>query len=458
MKTTDRAALGLASALAAAAALAPALAHCSAGDAATGSDAQGAGSDVAPPPRRDAAADGGGEASSCDAPVNDDGGLVSDWPGWRRLTEVCPCCPVDVALNPSASLPKLSWQPCSNGAAKCQELVHSWQTDVPLYFVSYTQVSHDTTGGPRLLKFTRSLSGSVFEDDLYDFASLAPLGGCRADDTPPIHGDVVIRVGPSTATAFATIREGDDAGLFLAHGPPSQVLSAPSFLWVADQQEALSIQEMFASDTAMAWDAPLGGVLGRVAAGATPYQPQANGHPAMLFEAMEGDYAFAYSEHGTTGWWQEYVMGPDAKIVLYRDRPGRDVVAFRTDGSTMFWSEVYGSPNPGGAQPNMEVWSAPYTADPARLATTARQVATVANPYFPLDAAAFSGLYAVVSSPTTCVVVRGSDGAQQTVVAGGNWVFTRVVAVTPSEVWATMSIGPNGPAEIALARYALGPW
>jgi hypothetical protein len=455
MRKTDGAIVGLASTLAAAAVIAGALVHCSTPDEGVAA-APDAGTDVVAWHRRDASPDVDLEASTCDPPVTD-GGMILDWPGWRRLTEVCPCCPVDVALDPGASLPKLSWQPCSNGAAQCQELVHSWQADVPLYFVSYTQVSHDSSGAPRLLKFTRSLSQSVFEDDVYDFATLAPLAGCRADDTPPIHGDVVIRVGPSTATAFATIRAGD-AGLFLAHGPPAQVLSTPSFLWVADKQEALSIQEMFASDTAMAWDAPLGGVLGRVEVGATPYQPQANGHPAMLFEAMEGDYAFAYSEYGTKGWWQEYVMGPDAKIVLYRDAPSRNVMRFRTDGTTMFWVEWFGGASPTGAQPNLEVWSAPYTTDPSQLAGTARKLATIANPYYPLDAAAFSGMYAVTPNPSTCVVVRASDGAQQTIAAGGgNWGFADIVAVTPTDVWAVMSV-LKGPSEIALARYALGPW
>jgi hypothetical protein len=118
-------------------------------------------------------------------------------------------------------------------------------------------------------------------------------------------------------------------------------------------------------------------------------------------------------------------------------------------------------------QSDTQVWTAPYTNDPAQLAATGHVIADIQGPngtYLPGDSLAFGGLYAVAagSGPSagysSIYVVRASDGAVTLAPTAGDYSYWSLVHVTHTELWAVMG-EQGGPASgAAFVRAQLGPW
>ena len=52
-----------------------------------------------------------------------DGAQTSDWPGWRRYTELGPDCRVDIAIDPKVLVVPWKFVPCEiPGQTGCQQL------------------------------------------------------------------------------------------------------------------------------------------------------------------------------------------------------------------------------------------------------------------------------------------------------------------------------------------------
>jgi len=433
---------------------------------------------------RDVAGDISSDAGmSCTTPNPADEPPAAYWltPDWQRLGGPVACCAAAIATNPVQDLPALAWIPCLNGATDCLEDKVTWDGGT-YYNFGYTSVSRDGSGAPKLLKFTRAqFEGQDYgylEDDVYDFGSGIPVAGLREGYGGT--SDVctfVLNVGGATIGVLASTKPSDPHD-YVAWG--AAPLTTPAFLPLSGPLEQLFTKKPPAVDqdhrmsaTSLGFELVYGGTgLVRMPVGAASYvMSKAFGTDNTDVDVVEGDDVFAGKFYGSAGWSQEYVMAADGTVSLFRGKDKTHVTTLRSDGKTLFWVESYGLSDPHIApgdfipQPNMEVWSAPYTNDPATLAASAKKLATIQNHTRPGHAAvAFRDHYAFETDEKTLTVVRSFDGAVQQISAGPGRRFDDDVAyVSPSEVWVTMdnyddvNMTPRQRG-IALARYTLREW
>ena len=410
-------------------------------------------------PQADASADvplladtGAPDAAACGPPADAD---VSDWPGWRRLLNVKAGCRYDAPTDVNDAGMPVSWVPCLNGAPNCLELDPSWPLPAGAAFrFGYAIVSHGGTGQPKWMIVQRTvIAAATQEDDAYDVETLQPLGAWRADtlgDCPAI----VARPGVSSVSLFGRV---NGCGLYGAHGAPSALMTAPGFLSL--RGGALpGITSMLASDTTVAFDMSLFGIVGRWAPGTSSYVLTApTGTLGLYLEMVEASDVYASSEHGTTGWSQIYRVDPDGSYHLYLSAPNAHISSPRTDGTTLFWMQIYGTTDLTAPQQRVEVWAASYSSDPAQIAANAHKVATIPETVYLGDGVAFGGLYAAGAGPNT-YVVRLADGAVVKVSAGPNRSFWGSALVTPTELWALTSQTTPRFNGVAFQRIALGAW
>jgi hypothetical protein len=393
---------------------------------------------------------------------------IAGWQGWRRLPGLDACCAIATPLDLAASMPAYSWVPCTNGIADCLEFNATWaQLDASVFnstfFGAYAKVSRDANGDPKWLMFTRAAGPDAFapaEYDLYDVASGAPLGAWRDDefvDTTAVHRCYAgVLLGEMTVTIDAELTTVgpnsvvEQVGTYVAHGDPQTMLMSPSFTEYTRLLTAF--QDRLASDTAFAFDAPDYLVRARFGAGLLDVQPMTTPMVWLSLADVEGQDVFGETSY--TPWEQMYVFRSDSSLALLRSNSMAHVGTPTSDGTRLYWTETYGSTS--GTQTQTELWSAPYTTDPSKLAATAAKIAAVPNAYIPHSSVAFGGLIAVVTS-NGAVVGRVSDGKTQQVTSGTGRQIIEVIAVTPSELWAMEDEGtPYSPWH--LTRIPLGDW
>ena len=395
------------------------------------------------------------EASAC-GPDGSVAGL-SDWPGWVRLLGATPACRFDGPTNLANAIPPWSWIPCTNGAAGCLEFQAGWPLPqgAPFRFQKFA-VSHDPLGNAKWLRIERLIDGAAtFEDDLYDVASGAPLGAWRRDD---LGGDcaIVAFAGATSVSLFGFVKA---CGLYGANGAPAALLSSPAFQQLAGTPLP-GVSGAFASDTTVAFGVSLLGVVGRWPVGSLSYAttPADAASLSLQLEMLEGNDTYAESEHGTSGWQQVYRIDVDGSVVLFLSAPNAHIAAPRTDGTTLFWLQIYGTTDVTMPQQRVEAWAAPYSSDPTQVAATARKIALLPETAVLGDAVAFQGLYAVNGAQgVSAYVVRLADGATARVAPGSTRAFFRLGLVSPTELWSVMA-DVNGLNGSELQRTSLGSW
>ena len=375
---------------------------------------------------------------ACPPPL--DAGIISDYPGFRRLTELDPCCASDVALNPAETTPPLVWVPCLNGAAGCTEMPGN---------VNGAQASVAQNGTPGYLALYRGLSSSEEEADIYSFSSLAPVAATwfsSGSPTSMLPCDTGATVGEMSATVVGFVYASAPVGTFVASGAPTSLSTAPPFVQVASTDLSLmGLQGVGNSDATLGFDLYYGGALGRVSLDGGGFAWAAVPGGVNFVFASRGD-VFGVSNLGTAGWGQIYVLHADGTLALLRSNANAHVTGIATDGPNLYWAETYGSTNNNALQTDSQIWTAPYTDDPTELAASARQITDIRNTYVPYQAVAFGGLYATIA-----YAVRSSDGAFVPVPPAGNYQVVQVVYVTDGDLWAIMRGG-------VFARVQLGPW
>ena len=244
----------------------------------------------------------------------------------------------------------------------------------------------------------------------------------------------------------------------MANGNPMTMATAPTFTTLGGLE--LLPQEASASDSLFGFDLEPEGIIVQNnlgSAGITKTSKTAGGLQ-LLLELVTGSDVYAFSAHGTGGYGQVYKVNLDGSFVLFRSNPTAHVSAMRTDGTSLFWVETYGSTNVNALQQSAEVWAAPYTNDPTTLAATAKKVATVpvSSPGIAGEAIAFSGLYAARFDSYNATLARLSDGATLVVSPGPSRYFWGLAFVSPSELWAAVGEGKQRGA--ALIRVQIPPW
>jgi len=387
---------------------------------------------------------------ACPPPL--DAGTLSDWPGFRRLTELDPCCPTDVALNPAQVAPPVTWVPCPSNATGCVQMPAGWNSAYTQF--SDIEISVAEDGAPAYMHVLRLLSQTQGEHDIYSFPAGSPLGAWRV-----IYGSLSCEtatiVGGASATIYAFVNGGAPTGTFVAAAAPASLAAAPRFVRIGSDLLLAGIQSTGSSETTFGFDLG-GGAIGRAPLdGGSSYVTAAGPGQVSVAFVSRGD-VFAQSNYGTAGWGQIYVMQPNNSLVLLRSNTNAHVSAIATDGPDVYWGETFGSMDLSAQQHDTQVWTAPYTDDPVQLATTARQIADIPGTTLPQLAIAFGGHYAFWTSSGT-YVVRASDGAVVVAPKPIGYQYQQLVYVTDTELWAVManSAGATG---VAFARVTLGPW
>jgi hypothetical protein len=403
------------------------------------------------------------------APPGDDAGVVHDWPGFRRMSEIDPCCPFDVAQDLSVAAP-YKWIPCGD-AGGCQQL------DIPFVAngeapVLFASVTRSVSGLSKLYLRREYLPGPSSETTVYDLASGSVDGLWRYSDAPDNSRCIVELVGsvndeavllanlwptPIEPTTLNVVARGTAKSLASSSVAAHPLLNSGVYLtnlgYSSTQRLALDYQspgyQMLTCDLSADAATPC------VAANLLSVMPA-----KLLFEFIEGDTIFAKSNSGTTGWGQEYVIDAMGKVALFRSRPNAHVFGTCSDGKSLAWTETYGSVNPLDPQTLTEVWSAPFTSDPAVLANTAKKIAVLPNASMSDDVKCFNGYYAWARNDL--YVVRLSDGALVTATSSWPPKFRDhgLLYVTSTEVWdeAEGPMGDAGAIGNAIMRFKLPAW
>jgi hypothetical protein len=355
-----------------------------------------------------------------------------------------------MATDPAKLMPPYAWVACKNGAANCLEFAVAWSGP----YGTGAKVSHDADGNPKWLMFMHVIDGlaqTMFEQDLYDIATGAPLGAWRATRSLP-RKDCYFwaLLGQSTITIDGELSD----GMYLATGDPRTMTTHPVFRRYA--APVSGIQEELSSDTTFAFDLEPQAVIARIKFGPSETLLQRNAGVGLILDAVEGGDAFAISEHGASGWGQVYVLDGSGSLTLLRANPAAHVAAPASDGVRLYWTETYGTANVRAPQSRTELWSAPYTDSPLVLAATARRFAVIPESGLPLKAVAFGGRLAVVFSSGRVYAGRLADGAVVRVEPGPGRRFQVLLAVTASELWSLESDVDRAPIS-SLTRIGIGP-
>ncbi len=345
--------------------------------------------------------------------------------------------------------------------ANCLEFATPWAQPHAPTVGTFAKASRDNNGNPRWLMFTLTVDaapyshGATVDQNLYDMDSGTPLGAWRGDNTAANYGCFTTALlGQSTVT----IDGEPPSGLFVANGDPHKMITAPQFQRYSPRLSGL--QEEYASDFVFAFDVEAAGFVARThfGSGKLSLSPPRN-VPPLLLAMVEGQDVFAYSEVGTAGWGQLYVLRADGTLALLRSNPNAHVATPASDGTRLYWTETYGSMDDTAQQTRTELWSAPYTADPVQLAATARKFAVIPNAPMPLSAVAFGGLVALATRDgiSGIFVARLSDGTVISVDPGPGRYFSTLIAVTASELWSIES-DVTDVYMGSLTRISLGIW
>lgn len=398
---------------------------------------------------------------ACPLPAANADGTISDWPDWRRLSELDPCCPIDVALNPASDSTALRWVSCFD-AMNCQML------DLPPRPGSLAQqisavVKADSSGTARQLAIGRPVDdeGALIEFTVFDLNASSTVAAWREVVAPSAAGTTTcnLQFGPSLADPmlFMEVRHGLGAvNPFVAQGSFPQLATRPTF-------RPFSVpgfegnQGFSSADQIFAYDDPLAGGLFRCPLNTLACVPKKSGPAAaLLLDFVSTTDVFATSIHGTTGWAQEYGMADDGTISLFRSNASAHVLSTATDGTTLAWTETSGNVDQSQTQTETDVWSAPYTSSAATLATTAHKVTTLSLPTITGGATLSQGYYSLYVRGEVDVV-RLVDGATQRLNPPSGYSYGNPVFVSPTEVWMPLNVA-SGPSGVALLRVPLAAW
>jgi hypothetical protein len=178
----------------------------------------------------------------------------------------------------------------------------------------------------------------------------------------------------------------------------------------------------------------------------------------LINPLVHGDDVFAKSNYGNGGWAEEYFIATDGTAYVFRAKANTQVDNFACDGTNLYWTEGYGGAAGADDQPTQEVWSAPYTADPTTLDTTATKLADISTGGTVIYAVAFNGFYAVSRGFNGATVIRGSDGSKQQMLPGPGRQYGTLTYVSANELWAIMANGSGSISGIAFQRQLLAAW
>jgi hypothetical protein len=309
----------------------------------------------------------------------------------------------------------------------------------------WNDASRTASGDAKWLRFERWLGGSFVEDVVIDVTTSKTVTAFRYDLRKGC--SFMPALGPSTIAAV----RGDGVPSYASLSPEEWTQQAPAvaFLPLPTLSALPSLASALAtSDTTMALAYRF---TIRTSIGSQTFSDPKKSEVRGDRPIVVGDDVFVTGNDLTERWEKAYRLDPDGTHVLFRARANAFIEGLATDGTTWFWMEQFGGPDDGYDQPQLEVWSAPYTSDPVALEATAKRIAVLpAGMYHVVThAVAFSGLYAFATENDTAYVVRGADGKMQKLGPGPGRELGLPLLVTPTELWTLESTRPGRPNTIA---------
>ena len=374
-------------------------------------------------------------------------GLVHDWPGYTRVTQLDKCAPIDTLDDLSQAMP-YAWVPCTNDAGGCLRF------DAPLadrdlgYYIGGAAVRDASGHGVRLMVTRARLAPDDHLDEVvYSLVDGTVLGSWRAVTGYSVSSGLLTSASGANGLLIADFDAnsfGHPIGVVTSYGPVpflwasppvgTQRVLADTYTNVAfSSTNRLTLEYQYNDYRIITCDlaSHAGACVNANLAAVAPAR--------ILLDFVEGDVLYAESPDGTLGWTQEYVIDVTGKPSLLRARPNTHVSAMATDGTSLVWTETQGPADASMPQATSEVWSAPLTSDPQQLALTAKKVATLPKAGYGGVGTVFNGYYTVSMADGfiyRTFVVRLSDGAVvEAPPAPGSAILDRNVYVTSSEVW-----------------------
>ncbi len=378
----------------------------------------------------------------------------SDWPGWRRIPDLQVFnCPLDVAIDPALVVPAIKWIPCTDGRPNCEEI-------------------DGTPFSPEVIKFPNgwfSRDGRAFmlahfiqsniigQYSIYDAKTLAPLAAWRGKHGPSPFCDVNTEFSETKmGVLYATSLDGGPISRLIDVNTPIGLMTKPALLALSATGDTSSV--FVVSDTTFAFSMNLSGSIVRGLTGTSTFV-RTNWPYRLNTPIVVGDDVYAVNEHGTgDGWYREGRIVADASVSIFREAPQRHITGMVTDGNDWYWAESYGSGNPNDfVQPNVEIYTSPYTNDPIALDNAKKKIATL-PPGLPF-ASTQSPRHAIFQAiPGQTEVFRASDGHRTTIVNQGTGWCAQPLLATDTEFWCIERLGKNGPDGVKVTKIHLTAW
>lgn len=322
-----------------------------------------AGSDAARDAGHDAGArDAGMDAATSlpDAALRDAGPDASGWydeAEWQALEDVPAPCVVERARRPEV-LYGAEWVSCGDGCerfiedARYQQAYDSeggWHDGTRGYFWVVARAWEDPLARRMLILVTTD--GEA-------------LGAWRGPSAFAFDG--VCQVGPSAVSdgtaVFAVHTRIDGASRFLVYHAPVEEIAEQAVPFGALDDPGLT--RVFASTTTVAVELQAAGVVQVFEEDRTARLGRTPAVPGAAHEVALVGHDVFFSEYGAR--WRAAHGTIDQPATPWIDVPSADVRALQVDGESFAWLQCYDRAS-DGSYGRVELWTAPYTNDPATL-------------------------------------------------------------------------------------------
>jgi hypothetical protein len=377
----------------------------------TGSQTKDAGRDAARP---DA---GGRDAARPDTGI--DAGPVD--PGWRRFPDIPPGCDFQIAEDPDLAVGRFRFEPCPNRASGCRQLVVDWPFVGPgLYTLRMFDRGsfHDGHGymnivrsAPTALQYYERI---ILRDD-----------GQVAVATRILRSDGVRR---TCLSPELFVGEGKWGAILALPGDSEDVLG-PTVVYGGELADPVGTVRRIVTLTEAEFGNPIDG-LQRLRVGSSRMSgydrsqevwsigwdgdaralPEPPGDLSSD-DSVVGDAVF-YSTLGVRNFISVAVGSSPARVFIDPD-DGSEAASLESDGVDMAWYQGYERGIDFLDFGRVELWSAPFTTDPAELRP--RRVTVRTRPVIGSDNMVGSSYVALLAEVEGNVVVRLRDGVRWTV-------------------------------------------
>ncbi len=296
-------------------------------------------------------------SGSCPTYHRGDGGFV-------RFGFLPDGCDVYRANAPEEVFGRLCWNPCRDGRAGCQELVAPAGAELTLD--NYASGSHDGTRGYayfivwldrnnfRVLARTDGQVLAVWRDQ-FAFEPSVCRGSARLG---PTHAAFILRDG--TLSNFPILYA--PIGELGTHDTPLTTLGPAQTGGETSDDDFGSVSARY-----LAIEQGAGTITRTSIDGATDIIARGTIEGAPGFPYVVGSEVL-FTQEGSTGRERILVAHADASTEVMRELPGADVKLVGADEREMVWLELSQAiPFAPYAFARMELWRAPFTADPSAL-------------------------------------------------------------------------------------------